>query len=376
MGQQDSLRFNGTRLPQLAKSAALFAQDSIRNPLILEDPQRSNPPAFLLRIGRQVLPQVRPGVDPFSRMVGNDPKMKAIFGQIADVAPYDYPVHLSGATGTGKELAARAIHDQSPRRHGPFVAVNCGAIPEDLVESELFGHVKGAFSGAQRPRKGRFELAHRGTLFLDEVADLSPYIQVRLLRVLQSGSFEKVGGEGSFSVDVRIISAANHPLKAAMQQGRFRQDLYYRLNVVPIHLPPLKARCGDIALLARYFLDQAVASHRRCSMAISPEALAAMKRYAWPGNIRELQNAVCFAFVRAKGRTIDVCHLPDDIQRSVNTNGCGKRPGNLDAGSVTAALRATGGNKTRAAARLGVGRATLYRFLSLCGLDTDEITHD
>ncbi len=359
MPSKDSFHFDET--PPPGGSPVVLTADSDT----MADPAWSNPPAFLLRIGRQVLTPSRSGMDPFSRMVGNDPKMQAIFNQIIDAAPYDYPVHLSGTTGTGKELAARAIHEHSSRCNGPFVPVNCGAIPEELVESELFGHVKGAFSGAQRPHRGRFELAHRGTLFLDEVADLSPYIQVRLLRVLQSGSFEKVGGERSLSVDVRIISAANHPLKAAMQQGRFRQDLYYRLNVVPIHLPPLKARCGDIVLLARYFLDQAVARHHRCSMTIAPEALAAMQRYAWPGNIRELQNAVCFAFVKARGRTIDVGHLPKEIRQTIGTDD-DKAHGKLDADSVRTALQATGGNKTKAAKRLGVGRATLYRFLSAC----------
>lgn len=324
----------------------------------------SHPTGFLLGIGRQVLPDRRPSMAPFPHIIGEDPKMKAIFRQILEAAPYDYPVHLSGATGTGKELAARAIHDHSNRKKGPFVPVNCGAIPEHLVESELFGHVKGAFSGACRSRKGRFQLAHRGTLFLDEVADLSAFIQVRLLRALQTGRIEPVGGERGESVSVRVISAANRCIKKQMQQGRFRQDLYYRLKVVPIHLPPLTQRNGDIALLAQHFLDAAVARYHRCTMTFSKSALALMNRYPWPGNIRELQNAVHFAFVHAKGRVIDGCHLPPDI-RSVGAAGMLKNQSRtLTTDRVQEALRLSGGNKSRAARQLGVGRATLYRFLS------------
>lgn len=287
--------------------------------------------------------------------------MKAIFGQILDAAPYDYPVHLSGATGTGKELVARAIHDHSPHRQGAFVAVNCGALPANLVESELFGHVKGAFSGAQRSRKGRFELAHQGTLFLDEVADLPPYAQIRLLRVLQCGRFEKVGGERTIRVDVRVISATNKPLKEEMQSGRFRQDLYYRLNVVPIHMPPLKERRADIVLLAGHFLQLAAARYRRPPVAFTDAALAAMQNYDWPGNVRELQNAVHFAFVRAPGRVIDCMHLPPDVQKAARAG----RSRRLDADAVANALDRCGGNKSRAARYLGVGRATLYRFLAV-----------
>jgi sigma-54 dependent transcriptional regulator, acetoin dehydrogenase operon transcriptional activator AcoR len=298
--------------------------------------------------------------NPFPRIIGQDAKMKAIFRQILDAAPYDYPVHLSGATGTGKELAARAIHDHSRRRQGPFVPVNCGALPENIVESELFGHVKGAFTGAERSRQGRFELAHRGTLFLDEVADLSPYIQVRLLRVLQCGQFEKVGGERTIGVDVRLISATNKPLKAEMNAGRFRQDLFYRLNVVPIHMPPLKARRGDIALLARHFLHLAAMRYHRQPVVFTDAALFSLQSHDWPGNVRELQNAVHFALVRARGRVIDAIHLPSDVQQAAVAG----KTCRLKADAVAAALDRCGGNKSRAARYLGVGRATLYRFLS------------
>jgi len=270
--------------------------------------------AWPLPLAKAGTPDLHSSTKSFACIIGQDPKMKAIFSQILDAAPYDYAVHLSGATGTGKELVARAIHDYSSRRRGAFVAVNCGALPENLVESELFGHVKGAFTGAVRSRKGRFERAHHGTLFLDEVADLPPYIQVRLLRVLQYGRFEKVGGEGSIGVDARVISATNKPLKAEMKAGRFRQDLFNRLNVVPIHMPPLKARRGDIVLLARHFLHLAATRYHRRSVAFTDQALSAMQRHDWPGNVRELQNTVHFALVRARGRMIDVTHLPPAVQ--------------------------------------------------------------
>jgi DNA-binding NtrC family response regulator len=228
------------------------------------------------------------------------------------------------------------------------------------VESELFGHVKGAFSGAACSRKGRFELAHQGTLFLDEVADLSTHIQIRLLRVLQCGRFEKVGGERSTSVDVRVISATNKPLKAEMNAGRFRQDLYYRLNVVPIHMPPLKAKRMDIPLLARHFLYLAATRYHRHPMAFTDRALAAMRNYDWPGNVRELQNAVHFSFVHTHGNVIDIVHLPLEVQNAATSG----KPCRLEVDAVAKALDYCGGNKSRAARYLGVGRATLYRFLN------------
>ncbi|BBO91321.1 sigma-54 interaction domain-containing protein [Desulfosarcina ovata] len=318
-------------------------------------------PAFFLHCHRPALSDDPPLPVPWHGIVGEDSKIKAIFQQIRHAAPYDYPVHLSGATGTGKELAARAIHDLSGRKSGPFVPVNCGAIPEELVESELFGHMKGAFSDAHRQRKGCFERAHRGTLFLDEVADLSLYNQVRLLRVLQRGVFERVGGERSLRVDVRVISATNRPLKQEMADGTFREDLFYRLNVVPIHMPPLNARRGDITLLARYFLDRAARRYGRYPVRLTRPALSLLQGHDWPGNVRELQNAVHFGFVRAGGPIIDAGHLPPTVRQRAKK----VRFRRLDPTSVSHALACCGGNKSRAARYLGVGRATLYRFLRL-----------
>ena len=294
----------------------------------------------------------------FAGIIGRDPKMLQIYRQIRDMATNDYPVHISGDTGTGKELVAAAIHNESRRGGMPFVPINCGALPEGVLESELFGHVKGAFTGAVRDKKGRFELANHGTLLLDEVADLPKLVQAKLLRVLQEGTFEPVGSEKTVSVDVRIISATNRDLKRAVKMRDFRDDLYYRINVVPIHLPPLKKRKNDIPLLVEHFLSKSV-EEGRDSQGLSKEALAIMTGYPWPGNVRELQSAIRFALVKAKGRIIQPDNLPMELQKRKNP-----RSRKLDPESVKTALTRSGGNKAKAARILGVGRASLYRFLS------------
>ncbi len=240
----------------------------------------------------------------FGNIIGQDSKMLDIFKQIRDVAGYDYPVHISGETGTGKELISNAVHNESPRAGAPFVPINCGALPEGLIESELFGHVKGAFSGAIRDKKGHFELADGGTVFLDEVAELSNNMQVKLLRFLQEGKFERVGSEQTNSVDVRVISATNQELKKAVKQGKFRDDLFYRLNVIPIRLPPLRDRKIDIPLLVEQFLREAGERYNRKPLKVSARAMSLMLDYRWPGNVRELQNAIQFAFVKCSGKTI------------------------------------------------------------------------
>jgi sigma-54 dependent transcriptional regulator, acetoin dehydrogenase operon transcriptional activator AcoR len=299
----------------------------------------------------------------FSNIIGCDSKMVEVFRQIKDVSGYDYPVHIFGETGTGKELVANAIHSESLRAGSPFVPINCGALPEGLIESELFGHVKGAFSGAIRDKKGRFELAHKGTIFLDEIAELPKLLQVKLLRFLQEGTFEKVGGEKTASVDVRVVSATNKDLKKEVQKGTFREDLFYRLNVIPIHIPPIRERKSDIPLLVEHFLSKAPIVGGQRPVRISQEALNALMDYAWPGNVRELQNAVQFGIVRCRGKVI----RPEDLPLELKEMTCEKpRRGpvrKLDADDVRGALTKTGGNKARAAKALGVGRATLYRFL-------------
>jgi DNA-binding NtrC family response regulator len=316
----------------------------------------------------------------FSGIVGREPAMQEVFETIRQVADVTMPVLVQGESGTGKELVAMAIHAHGPRADKPFVPVNCGALPDGLLESELFGHVKGAFTGAVRDKPGRFEMAHEGTLFLDEVVELPRHVQVKLLRVLQTGRFERVGGERTREVDVRIVSAANQDVKQRMHEGGFREDLFYRLNVVPVHVPPLRERRNDIPLLVEHFLDEA-AREGRHSRALTREALAELMDYDWPGNVRELRSAIFFALIRARGDVIDVVHLPPDVHDRTATHhrkreavarrlddetprpaGGGRAP-RLSAEDVREALAATGGNKKEAARRLGVARATLYRHL-------------
>ncbi len=300
----------------------------------------------------------------FRGIVGYDHQMMQIFQQIRDVALYDYPVHIHGETGVGKELIAKAIHDESSRKTGPFVPINCGALPEGLVESELFGHVKGAFSGAIRDKKGRIEMAKGGTAFLDEIADLPKTIQVKLLRFLQEGALEKVGSEKPTKVDVRVISATNKDLKEEVKKSNFREDLYYRLCVIPFDIPPLRKRKNDILLLCEYFLDKIHEIYKDKSFEISGEAMSMLMDYDWPGNVRELENTIRFATVRCRNGVIMPDDLPMELQNNntyVQQRGPTKK---LDVEAVRGTLVQTGGNKAKAARLLGVGRATLYRFLN------------
>ncbi len=300
----------------------------------------------------------------FSDIIGNHAKMLQVFQQIENVAGYDYPVNIFGETGTGKELVASAIHQESHRRNQPFVPINCGAIPEGLIESELFGYVKGAFTGAVKDKKGRFELADGGTLFLDEVSELAKPLQVKLLRFLQEGTIEKVGAEETTTVDVRVISATNVKLKQAVKKNAFREDLYYRLNVIPIHLPPLRERKTDIPLLIEYFLREDSQTNHRNRLRVSRESLTCMMDYDWPGNVRELQSAVQFGIVKCNGTEIRIKDLPLEL-RHFRLAGPQRGPGRkLALPEVQQALAQTGGNKSKAASLLGVGRATLYRFLN------------
>ncbi|MBI4703487.1 MAG: sigma 54-interacting transcriptional regulator [Deltaproteobacteria bacterium] len=247
-------------------------------------------------------------------MVGKDPKMLLLFDLIREVAPVNVPVLVQGESGTGKELVARAIHALSPRRDRPFVAVNCGALPEGILESELFGHVRGAFSGAVASKRGRFELADGGTLFLDEVAELSPRMQVKLLRVLQEQRFERVGGEAPVQVDVRVLSATNQDLRRLMERRRLRRDLYYRLCVIPIVVPPLRDRKLDVPMLVEHFVEVISRQTGRPMLIPSTETLDVLTRYPWPGNVRELRNVLEFAYVKCRGGTIGPEHLPAEVR--------------------------------------------------------------
>jgi len=236
----------------------------------------------------------------FEGIVGTSPKMQEVLRVAAAVAPTDATVLIYGETGTGKEILARSIHYQSPRAHGPFVAINCGAIPETLLETELFGHEKGAFTSAVGSRVGKFEAADGGTIFLDEVGDMSPAMQVKLLRVLQERTFERVGSNKPVRVDVRVIAATNKDLRQAIRDGRFREDLFYRLSVVPIELPPLRERVEDIPLLAQHFLEKYRQKYGKAVTGFTPQAVRKMRRYPWPGNVRELEFAVERAVILAR----------------------------------------------------------------------------
>ncbi len=310
-------------------------------------------------------------VESFSGIIGQDNKMLEVFELIRDLAQSDYPVIITGESGTGKELVAAALHNESIRRDRLFVPVNCGALPEGTLESELFGHVKGAFTGAIRDKKGRFELADKGTLFLDEIGELSLRMQVKLLRVIQEGFFEPVGSEQTKRVDVRILCATNRNLKVMIAAGTFREDLYYRLAVVPIEIPPLRERRNDIALLSQHFLQKNLTKLSREKMFFSEEALSCLMNYQWPGNVRQLQNAIQFALIKCRGTAILPDHLPPEIVSSTitspifsHTPGKAGRKPKLTAESVEHALIKAGGNKAKAARFLGVGRATLYNYMN------------
>ncbi len=299
----------------------------------------------------------------FAGIISRDSLMNDLFSTIKDVADVNVPVLIQGESGTGKELVASAIHTEGNRSKKSFVPVNCAALPEGILESELFGHEKGAFTGAIKDKKGRFELADGGTLFLDEVGELPRTVQAKLLRVLQEGRFERVGAERSKKVDVRIISATNRDLKTEVKKGNFRQDLYYRLAVVPVILPPLKQRRDDIPLLVDHFLNLFTEDGRTYRASISDNALSILMDYPWPGNVRELQSAVRFALVKSRGKQIRANHLPFELQEWQNPGPARGPSRKLDMDRVKDALEKSGGNKAKAARFLGVGRATLYRFL-------------
>ena len=310
-------------------------------------------------------------IEQFSGIIGRDARMLEMFDLVRDLADSDVPVMILGESGTGKELVAAAIHNEGSRANSLFVPVNCGALPESLLESELFGHVKGAFTGAVRDKKGRFELADGGTIFLDEVGDISPAMQVKLLRVLQEGRFERVGGEKTLRVNVRVISASNKNISEEIEAGRFREDLFYRLSVVPITLPPLRERRTDIPLLVDHVLTGALKQKNREGVAVSREAMNEMLSYDWPGNVRELQNWIQFALIKCKGNIIQPEHLPPRRPASGSSSAVPlvvSQP-KLDVGLINDALARTRGNKMKAAKLLGVSRATLYRFLKDHGAD-------
>jgi len=309
------------------------------------DEQATSPPSRFVHSG--------------SSIIGTSTPMQGVYELIAQVAPSNATVLITGESGTGKELVAQEIHRLSRRADKPYIKVNCAALPESVIESELFGHEKGAFTGAVSQRKGRFELAHKGTLFLDEIGELSPQIQVKLLRVLQEREIERVGGDHPIKVDVRLIAATNRKLEQEVKEGTFREDLYYRLNVFPIHVPPLRERKSDIVLLADYFVEKYAEKNGKPIKRISSPALDLLTSYHWPGNVRELENCVERAVILSTDMVIHSYHLPPSLQSAQSTN---TEPtttleaalSRLEKELIVEVLKITSGNMAAAARRLGI----------------------
>ncbi len=310
----------------------------------------------------------------FDEIIGNSASIKNVFNTIDKVAVSDSTILIRGESGTGKELVARAVHRKSNRADLPFIKLNCGALNENLLESELFGHVKGAFTGALKDKKGRFELADKGSLFLDEIGDLPAAMQVKLLRVLQEGEFEHVGGETTIKTDVRIISATNVDLKKLVNEGKFREDLYYRLNVIPISLPSLRERKEDIPLLVDYFINRNAMTLKQQRKSISKEGLELLCSYSWPGNIRELENLIERLFVINSGNEVEsgliASHLNSGISLQLNNDSLPLDDAlfNFEKQMIMQAMKSCNGVKNRAAKMLGIKTSALYYKLEKFGM--------
>ncbi len=359
------------------KAMKLGATDFLEKPLDLEEvrsavaralgsPERSVP-------RRQVLASIQEG-DRFDGIIGRSPAMKRVFETIVQVASSHATVLVNGETGTGKELVAEAIHRHSPRAGGPLVKVNCASFASTLVESELFGHKKGAFTGAIADKEGRFAVADGGTLFLDEVSEIPPEVQVKLLRVLQAREFEPVGSNQPRKIDIRLVGATNKDLAKEVEAGRFRQDLYYRINVVPIHLPPLRNRKEDLPLLVDHFVARFNRVNGRNIRGVAPDAFRLLEAYGWPGNVRELENCLEQAVVLCRGDEITPELLPLSIRgsqgpREVIEFSVGTDLRSMEKEAIRQTLAYFDGNKTQAAKALGIGTRTLYRKLDEYALE-------
>jgi two-component system response regulator HydG len=312
----------------------------------------------------------------FSSIIGRSPAMRDLFDTIALVAPSEATALIVGESGTGKELIANSIHHNSSRKERPFIKVNCAALPETLLESELFGHEKGAFTGAIARKQGRFQLAHRGSILLDEIGEMAPSTQAKILRVLQEREFEPLGGSQTVKVDTRVIAATNKNLEEEIQQGRFREDLYYRLNVVTLEVPPLRERREDISLLADFFLKQYAQKNRRLVKGFTPRAMDLLMRHAWPGNVRELENVVERAVIMGRSDMISELELPDAVRALEAKDGedvidliPGRSLKEMEREMIIRTLEEAGGNRTRTAEILGISRRTLQLKLKEYGIN-------
>ena len=312
----------------------------------------------------------------FSNIIGHSPAMKKLFETMALVAPSEATVIIVGESGTGKELIANAIHQNSPRKDRPFIKVNCAALPETLLESELFGHEKGAFTGAIARKQGRFQLAHKSSIFLDEIAEMAPATQAKILRVLQEREFEPVGSTQTIKVDTRVIAATNKNLEEEIREGRFREDLYYRLNVVTVDVPPLHLRREDIPILADFFLKPYAEKNRRLIKGFTPRATDLLMRYDWPGNVRELENIIERAVIMARGEMITPLEFPIDLQNldeELKESRIDLTPGRslkeVEKVMILRTLEEAGGNRTHAARILGISRRTLQLKLKEYGIN-------
>ena len=310
--------------------------------------------------------------DTFEGMLGGSSQMRPVFETIRKVATTDAPVLVLGESGTGKEMAARAIHQRSDRKNGPFVAINCGAIPETLLESELFGHEKGAFTGAHMQRKGRIEMSNEGTLFLDEIGEIPLPLQVKLLRFLQEQSIERIGGRQEIRINTRVVAATNVDLKKAMTGGTFREDLYYRLAVVQMMLPPLRERESDVRVLAQHFLNRFAAQENKPNLSFDQDAIRALNKHSWPGNVRELENCVRRAVIMAEGRRVTAKDLElGSAAQGPNFMTLKDAREAVERQMVQQALKKHGGKIAPAAAELGLSRPTIYELMDKLGINRE-----
>ena len=366
-------RKDGTILPVMKNASVLTGKDGRVNggvetlmdlsELVLKD-QQIERLSSLLR-----------GKDRFHGIIGKSRVMREVFDLITDAAQSDAPIIIYGESGTGKELVAAAVHKLGKRKKGPFVKVNCAALNESLLESELFGHVRGAYTGAERTRKGRFELAHRGDIFLDEIGDIPLSMQVKILRVLQEKEIERVGDSAPIKVNVRIISATHRDLEEMVLRDDFRDDLFYRLNVIPIRLPALRERREDLPLLIGHFLEENRLKTGKDVLDISNEAMERLMAYDWPGNIRELINALEYALVVCRGDHLDVANLPDNIVTGGRSNSARSLPAREvlhdETARVLEAMRRAGGKKNDAAKLLGISRQALWNKMKKLGIESE-----